>query len=117
MTGFSRQFRLTKKHEFAAVFAKSQKATSKFLLVLYKPNALAHARLGMIVSKRYLKRAVDRNWLRRTVRESFRQGQVPLKGLDLVVLMRSEWCPQERKALRVDVANLWETLLKRLAKS
>jgi len=50
-----------------------------------KPNELGHARLGMIVSKRLFPHAVDRNRVRRRIREAFRQMAAGLPALDLVV--------------------------------
>lgn len=47
------------------------------------------ARLGLVVAKKHLKRAVDRNRFKRLVRESFRAHQQQLEGLDVVVLARS----------------------------
>jgi ribonuclease P protein component len=50
-----------------------------------RPNELGHARLGMIVSKRLFSRAVDRNRIRRLIRETFRLSVQTLPALDLVV--------------------------------
>jgi ribonuclease P protein component len=47
------------------------------------------ARLGLVVAKKHLKRAVDRNRFKRLVRESFRSHQEQLAGLDVVVLARN----------------------------
>lgn len=46
------------------------------------------ARLGLVVGKKHLKKAVDRNRFKRLVRESFRHHQEQLKGLDIIVLAR-----------------------------
>lgn len=47
------------------------------------------ARLGLIVAKKHLKKAVDRNRFKRISRESFRHNQTQLVGLDLIVLARA----------------------------
>lgn len=52
------------------------------------PNRSDQARLGIIVAKRNVKRAVDRNRIRRLIRESFRQEKEGLRGLDIIVLAR-----------------------------
>jgi ribonuclease P protein component len=54
--------------------------------VLCRRNAFDTARLGLAVSKKHCRRATDRNRIKRVVRESFRQQQELLSGLDIVVI-------------------------------
>lgn len=49
------------------------------------------ARLGIVVAKRYVKLAVARNKLKRLIRESFRQQQQVLSGLDVVVIVKKNF--------------------------
>jgi ribonuclease P protein component len=52
--------------------------------VLYtRPNALPHARLGVVAAKRFAPRAVTRNTIKRVTRELFRT--TPLPGIDCIV--------------------------------
>ena len=46
------------------------------------------ARLGLAVSKKHCRRATARNRIKRIIRESFRQQQDMLTGLDIVVINR-----------------------------
>lgn len=108
---FSSQSRLRSKQDFQSVFAKCRKITRKYLLALYIPNSWPYSRLGIIIAKHHVKRAVDRNQIRRVIRESFRQRKEIVKGLDIIVLMRSECATLSKKALRDDVDNLWQQLL------
>lgn len=48
------------------------------------------ARLGIVVAKKNIKLAVDRNRLKRLVRESFRKQQLGLLGLDIVVIIKKD---------------------------
>jgi ribonuclease P protein component len=112
MYRFSREFRLVSKQDFQSVFANPKKASHKAFLALYKPNHRPYARLGVIISKQYVKRAVQRNLLRRLIREGFRHGKGPLKGLDIIVLLRSEWCSLNQTTLRDDIETLWAKLIK-----
>jgi ribonuclease P protein component len=59
--------------------------------VFVQANALKRSRIGIIVSKKVASRAVDRNRIKRLVRETFRQNQWRLGSNDLVVLARR--CP------------------------
>lgn len=49
----------------------------------------SRARLGIIVPKRFVKRAVTRNTIKRVIRESFRATQSQLKLADYVVYLNS----------------------------
>lgn len=107
MPRFSREDRLVSKQDFKSVFAKPDKISRKCLTVLYIQNSLTHARLGVLISKQQVKRAVDRNRLRRIVRESFREHKSKLRALDMVMIMRSESAQLSNQDCREYIDNLW----------
>jgi ribonuclease P protein component len=81
--------------------------------VLARPNEDEVARLGIIVAKRFVKKAVFRNSIKRLIRESFRHQQNQLLGLDIVVLLRSAFSKAEQsKLLKVNLEKHWKELLK-----
>lgn len=80
-----RDARLVNKVDFDRVFADNQRARTDYLLVMVRPNLVGYPRLGMIVAKRLLARAVDRNRVKRCVRESFRLVLPDLPACDFVV--------------------------------
>lgn len=55
-----------------------------------KPNDTGHERLGLIVSKKIVRHAVKRNWIKRILRENFRlsRDHVNLKNMDWVVRLK-----------------------------
>jgi len=109
---YSRKYRLATKAEVQSVFAdKPGKISRKYLLVLYKSNQLPYARLGMIVGKKHLRRAVDRNRVRRVIRESFRHEREKLKGLDFVVMIRSDCSLLENQAIKNEIGNVWQAII------
>ena len=85
LASFPRTVRLLKPDEFEQVFKQNERARADHLLVMARPNALGHARLGMIIAKRLLPRAVDRNRIRRCVRETFRLQRQNLPACDFVI--------------------------------
>src|SRR3990167_354064 len=111
MAGFSSINRLKRKQEFQFVFNRPYKISNKYLFILFKPNQQSRVKLGVMVGKRYVKRAVDRNQLKRVIRESFRHHKEDLKGLDIVVLIRSECSTLGKKTWRNDINELWQALL------
>lgn len=76
---------MVQKADFDRVFAESERARTYCMLVMARPNAVGFARLGMIVAKRLLARAVDRNRVKRCIRESFRAVRADLPACDYVV--------------------------------
>lgn len=85
--------RLHKTDEFSSVFNFRCSVGGTYLQLLAKPNNLGHARLGVIVSRKISKRAVDRNYIKRTLREYFRVNQLEFGNLDVVVRVRKLFNP------------------------
>lgn len=73
--GLSKKERLSKNKEFQAVFREGKKLwINSILLIMYKPNSLNYRRLGIIVSKK-IKKATQRNKVKRWIRELFRRNK------------------------------------------
>lgn len=69
----------------AQILASTRPRRAGVISVHVRPNGFAFPRLGLVVPKRLLPRAVDRNRVRRLLREWFRRNQVRLGGNDLLV--------------------------------
>jgi ribonuclease P protein component len=85
--------RLVDKADFDRVFAENQRARTDYVMVMARPNQVGYPRLGMIVAKRLLARAVDRNRVKRCTRESFRQVLRDLPACDFVVRLIAKPLP------------------------
>jgi len=73
--GLSKKERLKKDKEFQIVFKEGKKLwINSILLVIYKPNNLGYRRLGIVVSKK-IKKATQRNKIKRWIRELFRRNK------------------------------------------
>lgn len=62
-----------------------QARSNVFFQVFARPNDLSYPRLGLVVGKKVAKRAVKRNYIKRSVREWFRLHQQELGSMDYVV--------------------------------
>lgn len=71
--------------DIAALLSGGRTVERSGFNVLLKPNALNTPRLGLIVPKRVLPRAVDRNRVKRLAREWFRNNQARLGGRDILI--------------------------------
>ena len=88
--GFPTALRLNQAAEYKAVFDDATyKVSCRFLLVFAIDNKLLHPRLGVVVGKKNVAKAVQRNRVKRVLRTSFRLHQDLLGGLDIVILARS----------------------------
>ena len=85
--------RLVSKADFDRVFADNQRARTEYVVVMARPNPVGYPRLGMVIAKRLLARAVDRNRVKRCVRESFRQVLPELPACDFVVRLIAKPLP------------------------
>jgi len=65
------------------------------------------ARLGLIVSKKVAMKAVERNRLKRLIRESFR-CQPNLKPADYVVMAKPSAKDIKNQQIMADLKNLWQ---------
>jgi ribonuclease P protein component len=111
---FARRYRLTKTDEFSSVFGFRRAIRGKWLMLHYqpRPEIEADARLGLVVGKKLLKRSVDRNRLKRIVREQFRLRRASLPGCDLVVRLFAKPLPLNGKLLAEDIVSLLGKLRK-----
>lgn len=110
---FPRSSRLLTPRDYSEVFSDVQiRVPHKHFLILAKPNALGHARVGLVFSKKNLKHAVQRNRVKRLVRETFRH-QPDLPPLDIIVLSRQGLANVENPDLNLMLPDLWQRLIRK----
>jgi ribonuclease P protein component len=109
--GFDREKRLLTARHFTAVFdSPDAKVPGKHVLLLARETGLDHPRLGLVIGKKNVKLAVERNRLKRVIRESFRHHQQTLVGLDIVVIARKGLGELENPELHQQFGKLWKRL-------
>jgi len=69
--------------------------TENFVLYV-RPNSLGHARLGVVVAKRFAPRAVTRNLVKRLARELFRKAE--LGPVDCIVRLAKPLVSRQQSA-------------------
>ncbi|HSP57619.1 MAG TPA: ribonuclease P protein component [Halomonas sp.] len=108
---FPRCLRLLNAEAYRSVFDKAvYKVHGKGLMALATPNELGHPRLGLIVSKKNVRRAVDRNRFKRLVRESVRLQQDRLPSVDIVVLAKRGVQELDNDTLHRQIHGMWRRL-------
>ena len=110
---FPKSVRLLKPADYGKVFDDVQlKVPHRNFLILAAPNNLGHARVGLIFSKKNLRHAVQRNRIKRQVRETFRLQQ-DLPSLDIIVLGRQGLDKLENPDVRSSLNDIWRRVKKK----
>lgn len=104
---FGKAYRLLKTEEFSSVFALKKQRSRHFIQVSQSAdNALGHARLGLVVSKKAAKRANKRNYMKRVIRDWFRCHKHDLPPRDFVVRVRVAFDRESASQARSQLAEL-----------
>lgn len=107
---FSKKYRLRTNPEFQAVFRGAKRFYSGKFTLLTKSNNLSYPRLGLSIGGKRIKRAVDRNVIKRAARERFRHQKDELGGVDIVLVVAK----MPKNVNRIEV-NAWlDELFKQL---
>lgn len=110
---FLRSMRLLKTDDFSSVFSLRLSVSNEWFQLLGRRNGAAGARIGLVVGKKTAKQAVARNYMKRTIRETFRLHHEPLAGLDVVVRVRQRFGRNEGAQARAALLQLFERLPKK----
>jgi ribonuclease P protein component len=87
--GLSRRHRFTVQGSFGAILRNSRKLRTPHVVLHVAPGRPGVSRLGIALARRTLPSSVDRNRVKRIVRDVFRRHPVKHAGLDLVVSFRA----------------------------
>ena len=82
-------------------------------MIRFKPNVLNRPRLGLVVGKKTAKLAVDRNYMKRVLRELFRLNQHHLPSLDLVVQVQNKFQKTEFYQIKQEFEKLVQKLIEK----
>ena len=95
--------RIRRRTEFEQAFS-AERVTNKWFVAYARKSENNLARLGLVVSKKIMPKAVARNYTKRLIREVFRQVVPAKQALDIVIRPRrpinSKNAAEERQALK-----------------
>ena len=114
---FGRRMRLSGARGFEQVFAHGVRSRGPALTVLARPNGRPVARLGLAIARKHLRRAVDRNRVKRRIRASFRKHHKALRGLDIVVVARPGIAQRSLQDIDAMLETHWPDILGLLSRS
>jgi ribonuclease P protein component len=99
--------RLLRPADFKRAYSAGRRLNTELFTANVIANTLQHPRLGLSVAARTIPTAVERNWVKRQVRESFRRTQYALPAVDCVIGVRSAARAATRAQLRESLMQLW----------
>jgi len=109
---FSKRARLLTAAQFDAAFKRGKRLNHGVFTAVVASNECGAPRLGFALSKKHAPLAVQRNRVRRLLRERFRLQQAQLVAVDLVLMLRGR-LPTDAQALKTETEALWQQVLSR----
>lgn len=113
---FTKKQRILSRQDYQKVFNQAEfRSGSRRVLLLARRNAFDSGRLGLVIPKKHLRRAVDRNVVKRIAREMFRHRQEAFVGLDVVLLVKGKFDDETLKTqICHELTPLWDQLLNKV---
>ncbi len=116
-SAFSKSLRLLNASDYKAVFDDAPlRSSHSQILVLARLNQGCEPRLGLVIAKKNVRLAVQRNRIKRILRETFRLKQQSLQGIDAVVLARRNLDALNNEELHKLFNKQWDRVIKNAAK-
>ena len=110
--GYSRRHRFSVQGSFGTILRGSRKLRGRFAILHVAPGQPGNSRLGIALTRRLVPDAVDRNRVKRLVRDTFRRHVVKHAGLDCVVSLRERFDPAQAEPLFAEIGTLFDQLAK-----
>jgi ribonuclease P protein component len=107
--------KLTRAEDYRAILGARWRLSGPVSLVRVLPNNRPLPRLGLIVSRKVARRAVDRNRYKRLVREAFRAAHSQMPMVDIVFQQKSDLRKQNNREVRKELDRLLCESVKRFA--
>ncbi len=106
---FPRSRRVLAGADFSRTFAEGSRFSSRYFRLHWCPTTQP-ARLGLAVSRKVSPRAVERNRIKRCVRESFRHACAQLPPGDAVLVAYRDAVAAEPAQLRAELQRAWRRI-------
>ena len=108
--GFPGSYRLLKTTDFQRLSEKGRALRGTGFRVRFLGNDYCHPRLGVTVSKRVSRKASVRNFIKRQVRETFRERKHHLPAVDIVFIANVSSTALSGKEIRKSMASLFDKI-------
>ncbi len=110
--GYSRRHRFSVQGSFGTVLRGPRKLRGRLAILHVAPGQPGRSRLGLALTRRLVPLSVDRNRVKRLVRDTFRRHVVKNAGLDCVVSLRERFDDAQAAPLATEIRTLFDQLAK-----
>lgn len=114
MSRFGKKSAAMQKTDYNKVFAENEKSGDGMFLVLARRNSKGLSRLGLAIAKKHTPKAVQRNRIKRLIRESFRNHQPFSVSMDTVVINRSGVASRKNAQIAESLSRHWKVINRKL---
>lgn len=101
------------KKDFDKIFKFKKQFNSSLYTVLYNQNLLNNHRFGILISKKKVKKAVDRNFFRRQIKSILRSidDSNEKKKLDIIIIIKNNFSEQSYQNKKKELLALFNKIV------
>ena len=113
---FSKKFRIVKAEQYKNIFSKPKRSVDNKFIILAKKNNVNYPRLGLAISKKSIKLSVQRNRIKRLIKEYFRKEVITTdQSIDFVVMAKKNIQTNKNEKLYFSLDTNFKRLISQLS--
>jgi ribonuclease P protein component len=113
---FTKKYKINKPAQYSHIFSKPKRLVDKNFIIIAKLNTENYPRLGLAISKKSIKLSVQRNRIKRLIREYFRNEVIPCDApIDFVVMAKKNIQNNDNKSLTLSLSINFNKLINQLS--
>lgn len=113
---FAKKYRIVKPAHYKFLFNKPKRVIDKNFIIIAKINEEKFPRLGLAISKKSIKLSVQRNRIKRLIKEYFRTQIITTdQPIDFVVMAKKNINTLSNKKLLISLDTIFSKLINQLS--
>ncbi len=113
---FTKKYKINKPAQYSHIFSKPKRIVDKKFIIIAKLNKEKYPRLGLAISKKSIKLSVQRNRIKRLIKEYFRKEVIPCNApIDFVVMAKKNIQNDDNKSLTLSLSVNFNKLINQLS--
>lgn len=113
---FSKKFKIIKPEQYKNIFSKPKRSVDNKFVIIAKKNKVNHPRLGLAISKKSIKLSVQRNRIKRLIKEYFRKEVISTdQSIDFIVMAKKNIQTNKNDKLYLSLDTNFKKLINQLS--